>query len=232
MGEPAWGGLDSEIAEASERYSNEILAAYRESPRLVEEHANLERSAVEGGYGRRQLFELVQNGADELVDSSGRVQVLLTEGALYCANEGRPLSVPGVAALLAAHLSSKRGVEIGRFGLGFKSVLGVTTTPEIFSKSGSIKFDPELAAAQIREVVPGSERTPVLRIAQPADPNAEAEEDPFLAELMTWATTVVRLRRDRDESGRTRGADGFVPEPVSPVLAARRARRTRERGEV
>jgi superfamily II DNA or RNA helicase len=196
----AWGTLDSDIARAAERYSSEILAAYRESPRLVEEHANLERSAVEGGYGRRQLFELVQNGADELVESTGRVEVLLTESAIYCANEGRSLSVAGVAALLAAHLSSKRGVEIGRFGLGFKSVLGITTTPEIFSRSGSIKFDPYLAAARIREVVPDARRTPVLRIAQAVDPTAEADTDPVLAELMTWATTVVRLRRDREET--------------------------------
>jgi superfamily II DNA or RNA helicase len=195
----AWGGLDSEIAQAAERYSNEMLAAYRESPRLVEEHANLERAAVEGGYGRRQLFELVQNGADELVDSSGSVHVLLTEEALYCANEGRPLSVAGVAALLASHLSSKRGVEIGRFGLGFKSVLAVTTTPEIFSRSGSVKFDPAIAAERIREIVPSADRTPVLRIAQALDPHAAAEDDPILADLMTWATTVVRLRRDRND---------------------------------
>jgi hypothetical protein len=104
MSEASWGALDSEIAQAAERFSNEMLAAYRESPRLVEEHANLERAAVEGGYGRRQLFELVQNGADELVDSSGRVEVVLTEDALYCANEGRPLSVDGVGALTASHL--------------------------------------------------------------------------------------------------------------------------------
>jgi superfamily II DNA or RNA helicase len=206
----AWGGLDSEIARAAETYSKEMLAAYRESSRLVEEHANLERAAVEGGYGRRQLFELVQNGADELVDSSGRVQVVLTERALYCANEGRPLSVEGVAALLASHLSSKRGVEIGRFGLGFKSVLAVTTSPEIFSRSGSIRFDPELAAKRIREVVPNVERTPVLRIAEAVDPTVEAAEDPFLAELMMWATTIVRLRRDREETaGLAEQMEGF-----------------------
>jgi superfamily II DNA or RNA helicase len=197
---PAWGGLDSEIAKAVEQYSSETLAAYREAPRFVEEHANLERAAVEGGYGRRQLFELVQNGADELVDSAGRVQVVLTEDALYCANEGRPLSVAGVGALLSSHLSSKRGIEIGRFGLGFKSVLGITTRPEIFSRSGSLRFDPEEAARRIHEVVPSAQRTPVLRIALAVDAEAEATADPFLAELMTWATTVVRLPRDTADS--------------------------------
>jgi hypothetical protein len=195
-----WGGGGSEIARAVESYSAETLAAYREAPRFVEEHANLERAAVEGGYGRRQLFELVQNGADELVESAGRVEVVLTENALYCANEGRTLSVEGVGALLSSHLSSKRGVEIGRFGLGFKSVLAITTRPEIFSRSGSLRFDPDESARRIRGVVPGADRTPVLRIAIPIDAEAEAAEDPFLAELMTWATTVVRLPRDTSDS--------------------------------
>src|SRR5262249_18136328 len=71
MGTRPWSGLGSEIARAVEEYSAETLAAYREAPRFVEEHANLERAAVEGGYGRRQLFKLIQNGADELVDSAG-----------------------------------------------------------------------------------------------------------------------------------------------------------------
>ena len=200
MTKKEWSGTDSDVAQAVEKLSQETLAAYREAPRFVEEHANLERSAVEGGYGRRQLFELIQNGADELVDSAGRVEVMLTEQALYCANEGRALTVAGVGALLSSHLSSKQGVEIGRFGLGFKSVLAVTTRPEIFSRSGSIRFDPEDAARRIREVVPEARRTPVLRVATPMDPTAEAEEDPFLAELMTWATTVVRLPRDTADS--------------------------------
>jgi superfamily II DNA or RNA helicase len=199
-GIPGWDAHDSEIAKAVEQYSSETLAAYREAPRFVEEHANLERAAVEGGYGRRQLFELVQNGADELVESAGRVQVVLTEDALYCANEGRPLSVAGVGALLSSHLSSKRGVEIGRFGLGFKSVLAITTRPEIFSRSGSLRFDPEDAARRIRKIVPTSKRTPVLRIATPIDALEEATDDPFLGELMTWATTVVRLVRNTPDS--------------------------------
>ena len=84
----AWADPSSEIGSAVDRYSKETLAAYREAPRFVEEHANLERAAVEGGYGRRQLFELIQNGADELLGQQGRVQVVFTAEALYCsANE-------------------------------------------------------------------------------------------------------------------------------------------------
>ena len=42
---------------------------------------------------------------------------------------------------MASHLSRKRDDEIGRFGLGFKSVLGITDRPEIISRSVAIRFD-------------------------------------------------------------------------------------------
>jgi superfamily II DNA or RNA helicase len=196
-----WSGPEGAVGRVVSELSRETLNAYREAPRLVEEHANLERSAVEGGYGRRQLYELVQNGADELLNRPGRVEVVLTEGALYCANEGAPLTEEGAGALLFAHLSPKRGVEIGRFGLGFKSVLGISRRPEIFSRSGSLRFDPDVARELIGGAIRGSPvRTPTLRIASSVDPQAEAETDFVLADLMAWATTVVRLGRDSEDS--------------------------------
>src|SRR4051812_42404057 len=127
-----WEGPDSEIGRTVDEVRRQTLGAYRSAPKLVEEHTNIERRAIEGGYGRRQLFELIQNGADELLGSTGRVEVVLTPECLYCANEGRPLSTAGISALLYSNLSAKQGAEIGRFGLGFKSVLGITSIPEIF----------------------------------------------------------------------------------------------------
>ncbi len=217
-----------------DRYSAETLAAYREAPRFVEEHANIERAAVEGGYGRRQLFELIQNGADELIGTTGRVQVVLTEDALYCANEGRALSADGVGALLSSNLSSKRGTEIGRFGLGFKSVLAITSRPEIFSRSGSLTFDPEAAAARIREVVPDATRTPILRIASAIDAAEAADVDYTLAELMQWATTVVRLVRDtKDSSWLPQDIQDFPSEFLlfSPHVAGTNPRRQGTRNQ-
>jgi superfamily II DNA or RNA helicase len=186
------------VPAALARYSKQCLRAYREDPRLVVEHANMERAAAEGGYGRRQLFELIQNGADELVGQRGRIEVVLTETALYCANEGKPITEEGVGAILAAHVSPKKGVEIGRFGLGFKSVLGVTTQPQFFSRSGSFAFDPQWAAGEIKKVVPDADRAPTLRLARAVEPVQEAREDPVLRELMDWATTVVRLPLDKE----------------------------------
>src|SRR4051812_24413955 len=180
----AWEGPDSPVGREVATVSEQTLNAYREAPRLVEEHHNLELAAVEGGYGRRQLFELIQNGADELLDQQGRIQVVLTAEALYCANQGNPLSVEGIRALQFSHLSAKKGVEIGRFGLGFKSVLGITHAPEIFSRTGSVRFHPAHARAVITSVL-GSEtsKVPTLRIGVPLDPTDARESDPVLAQL-------------------------------------------------
>src|SRR5438477_12511992 len=117
-----WAGTDCPIGLHIVERTQRCLAAYRENPILVVEHANIERATAQGGYGRRQIYELVQNGADALIGhASGRVQVVLTEDSLYCANEGDAIDVDGVDAILTSHISMKRGTEIGRSVLAFKS---------------------------------------------------------------------------------------------------------------
>ena len=139
---PSWAGIDSPIARLVDDFSRRCLAAYEVNPTLIREHAAIERATRQGGYGRRQLYELVQNGADALLDSpGGRIEVILTPKALYCANEGAPVDAEGVEAILSSNLNVKKGNEIGRFGIGFKSVLAVSDTPEFFSRSGSFRFD-------------------------------------------------------------------------------------------
>jgi superfamily II DNA or RNA helicase len=191
-----WLGAESPIGQAVERYSKDCLNTYKVDRRRVTEDANGERFAIEGGYARRQLEELIQNGADELIDRRGRIELVLTEEALYCANEGRPVTTEGVGALLGSHNSPKKGVEIGRFGLGFKSVLGVSTKPAVFSKTGSFQFDRAYNLERVRRVVPDAERVATLRIARPLSPVKAAAEDPILEQLMSWADTVVYLPRD------------------------------------
>jgi hypothetical protein len=81
---PQWAGLESPLAQHVALQSQRCLDAYSANPLLVKEHANIERATAQGGYGRRQIYELVQNGADALIDTEGgRIEVLLTESALY-----------------------------------------------------------------------------------------------------------------------------------------------------
>ncbi len=195
-----WQGEDSKIVKAVEDFSDGQFRAYKEHPPLVIEHANLERAMVEGAYGRRQLYELIQNGADEMLKSGGRIEVVLTKDAMYCANEGKPFTAKGATTLLGSHVSAKQGSEIGRFGLGFKSVLGITNRPQVISRTGSFEFDLLANKARVEEAFADVDRVPVLRFARGVDPTKLAKKDEVLAQLMKWASTVIRLPRDRDES--------------------------------
>ena len=190
-----WAGPSGPIGAHIAAESQRTIEAYRSQPNLVDEHANHEEDTARGGYAHRQLFELVQNSADALAGSGGgRIEVRLGPGHLYCADEGRAIDEAGVRALMFSHLSPKRGTEeIGRFGVGFKSVLGVTDAPEFFSRSGSFRFNRGRAASLIRPVAPHARRTPVLRTPEPVDPRPAMEEDQVLGSLKGWAANIVRL---------------------------------------
>ena len=190
-----WIGAGGRIGECIRRESKATLAAYRQQPSLVKEQANQEEDAARGGYAHRQLIELVQNSADQLTKSDGRrIHVQLTQTHLYCADDGRPIDKAGARALLFSHMSPKRAtVEIGRFGVGFKSVLGVSDRPAVFSRSGSFEFNREKATELIRRVARNVENCPVLRLAEPIDPQSAAKSDSVLRSLMDWAVNIVRL---------------------------------------
>lgn len=188
------------VCEIEEQFRAQIESCEKQ-PKLIEEQANHEDSMRTGGYANRTLLELVQNAADALAGAdrfeaaSGRIEIVLDPrtSTLYCANSGRPFSKSGITAVTMAFLSGKRGDEIGRFGLGFKSVLGVTDAPQVFSRSVSFEFNSPTAIAALRRIAPNAKRLPVLRTATLVSAAVEFEQDPVLAELAEWASTVVKL---------------------------------------
>jgi superfamily II DNA or RNA helicase len=190
-------GLVSEV----DNLCRMAIDSYRANPNLITEHANHEESIRVGGYSNRTLLELVQNAADamsgvaEHEEEAGRVEIVLDldHQTLYCANAGRPFSQSGLTAIAHAHLSSKRGDEIGRFGLGFKSVLAVTDAPQVFSRSISFEFNSAEARASLATLGSTAKRLPVLRTITRIDAESEFDRDPILGELALWATTIVRL---------------------------------------
>ncbi|MCY3924988.1 MAG: DEAD/DEAH box helicase [bacterium] len=203
-----WAGPQEALGQYIREETEATLAAYSSQPILVLEHASVEEDTAHGGYQHRQLFELVQNSADALwadageremgsatpVGGHGRIEVRLTANCLYCADDGEPIDADGVKALMFSHLSPKRVTsQIGTFGLGFKALLGVSDTPEFFSRSGSFRFDRDRARRRIEETVPDAERCPVLRLPEPIDPADFREQDEVLQDLMAWAVNIVRL---------------------------------------
>ena len=192
---PDWDSPTGKIGKFIVQMAHQTLESYRAQPLLVKEHADFEHATAHGGYAHRQLFELVQNSADALLDTpSGKsVLIRLTDEFLYCADDGTAIDEQGITALMFSHMSNKKDTAtIGRFGLGFKSGLAVTDSPEFYSRPGSFRFDKASTAERIAQVVP-AERYPVLRLPEPVDPCREMRKDAELQELMSWATNVVRL---------------------------------------
>lgn len=190
-----WDAGTSTTAAEVEAQSSKAVNSFKAQPKLLDEQYGIERSVVESGYRRAQLNELVQNAADAMIGLEGRLQMVLTEDTLYCANEGKPFTDTGVTTIMMAHSSGKRGKEIGRYGLGFKSVLEISDRPGIISRSGSFRWSEEITqrALAAADVEHEAENLPLLRIAEVFDPTEEAKSDVVLAEMMEWADTIVRL---------------------------------------
>ncbi|MHB1010604.1 MAG: sacsin N-terminal ATP-binding-like domain-containing protein, partial [Propionibacteriaceae bacterium] len=188
-----WIGPDGPLGAFIGEQTEACLKVYAEDARRVEEDANIELSTAEGGYARKQLFELVQNAADALSHSSGVVHVILTDKTLYVANEGAPFSQEGAASLLASHLKRKNDDQIGQFGLGFKSVSAISDEPAVLSRTGSFIFNKAHARSLIESRGISSLRYPTLRLATPVDPDSLALQDAVLRGLMEWASTVIRI---------------------------------------
>ncbi len=189
-----WPGVDGPLASFIIAETKDTLRSYVAQPNIPTSMARGEDDAARGGYRHRQIVELVQNGADATLHSgSGRIEILLRESFLYCADDGRPVSRDGVKALMFPNLSPKGAKEeIGRFGRGFRSVLAVSSTPEFFSRQGSFGFDRDYARNRIQEKVE-LKHYPVFSLPKPLDPLRETETDPDLKRLMGWASNIVRL---------------------------------------
>ena len=127
--------------------------------------ARMERLLSRDHHGRF-LIELLQNAADawraDERSSRGRsrVAVMLTEGpALLVANEGAPMTAEVVIESLG-HIGAstkQEGDAIGHKGIGFKSVLEISRTPEIYSGLAAsepalaVRFDPRASLGGIAD---------------------------------------------------------------------------------
>ena len=185
----------SKLADFVDDECSRRLRAYEAQPRDANEHFETEIEVLSGGYAYRQLFELVQNAADAIQESgeaSGRIHVRLEPTRLLAANTGAPLDQDGIVALLNARSSAKRAGQIGRFGIGFKSLLKLGGIVDIVSRSIGLRFDPEWCRAKIRDHLglPADARAPGMRLAQVLDPDAQ-DSPLWKYGDFAWATTVV-----------------------------------------
>lgn len=190
-----WETPDEDLGRWIDFHRRRAIESYRANPLLVGEHGRQEDSFRTGGYAQRQILELVQNAADALGRSGrrGRVEIVLRDDVLYCANEGVPFTQEGLEAVCHAYLSDKRGDDMGRFGLGFKSTLGVADAPLVLSRSVSFGFNAESSRRTLAEIAPRAPRYPVLRLPELVEADEAMKSDPVLSTLGRWAQTIVRL---------------------------------------
>lgn len=111
-------------------------------------------------YSDRFLFELLQNARDAAARSpceAPRVRIEIRPDALLVANDGAPFELGGYEAVTGISKSPKRGSVgngprlIGKKGIGFKSVLRVSQTPQIFANGGAgERFAVEFGSPRVR----------------------------------------------------------------------------------
>lgn len=197
-------------------------------------------------YEGRAVLELVQNGHDALLKgSTGRIKVVLTIGersvdddekdhggafgVLYVANDGKPFAASNFEAISDLALSDKGAAEgIGNKGLGFRSVLLLSESPEVFSKADSKdrEFDGFCfrfaTPADVRELVEDRELAEkVITDVSPLDlPVPASVSDGLVAALGAEGfSTVVRLPlRDKAATSSALAQIDALSSPGAPLL--------------
>jgi hypothetical protein len=194
-----------------------VLAAWQASPARFREDANAEEDLALGAYRDRVVVELAQNAADAAARAGvpGRLLLRLTPGPrsmggprLLAANTGAPLDAAGVQALATLRASAKReGASVGRFGVGFAAVLGVSDEPLVTGRSGGVRFSAAASADAVRSAASASPglagelarrrgHVPVLRLPWPAATSLYSDADPG-------------VNPDRNRAGDASGAVGL-----------------------
>lgn len=211
-----WATPDLDVLEALHTSNKQAIESYIANSSLIKEHLNIEDNIRAGGYSEKQINELVQNATDPLPLEGGRIQVVLSNDYLYCANEGSPFAQENIKALLMAYSSSKssEAENIGKFGIGFKSVLALSDKPEVFSKTISIRFDHERLRNDLQGRGLSVQEAPKLRAAYQISALQEAETDEILSEFLTWATTIIRVPLTKQKNWLSREIKNFPGEIV------------------
>lgn len=152
-----------------------VLATWTAAPSRFREDANAEDELARGAYRDRVIVELAQNAADAAarVGVQGRLLLRLVGSTLTAANTGASLDAAGVEGLSTLRASAKRDerASVGRFGVGFASVLAVTDEPAIHSRDGGVRWSRDEAATivgGVRQLAEEADRrgrsVPVLRL--------------------------------------------------------------------
>ncbi|MFY0566381.1 sacsin N-terminal ATP-binding-like domain-containing protein [Archangium lansingense] len=171
-------------------------------PEFLEELSRLELGTTQE-YAGRWPFELIQNSADSVQDAErddGHVRFVLIRqpdsASLLVANNGHPFTEADLRAVCRLGKSSKNPTRsIGHKGLGFKSVLAITSRPFVWSGELVFRFSREDTIQELAHRAPGSwapEAVQILRVPFPASlDELDAEVRAYVDDLITRGSTTV-----------------------------------------
>jgi hypothetical protein len=158
----------------------ETLDVYRASPVRLREDASQE-AEIAHDYQGRLVYELLQNADDAMADTgNGRILFRVTDTDLWVANSGRSLTeddvrgLCGIGASLKSEVGGPRRASIGHKGMGFKSVFEITSTPEVYSSTHSLRMDAGRALVPVADLMASlgqsaPKRCPIMRFPWPTE---------------------------------------------------------------
>jgi Protein NO VEIN, C-terminal len=155
------------IESMLETLRSEFLREAQGAPKLFRDLAKVEQYIGES-YRTRALIELIQNADDAEATHFG---LHAFRDGFVVGNDGRPFTIQDVEALCRSGSSNKYrgGNTIGYRGIGFKSVVNLSSAIYVVSDDFAFYFDKQ----KTQEALHSREDVPLIRVPHPlADANA------------------------------------------------------------
>ena len=147
------------------------------------------------------IFELLQNAEDALRRRRGwsgrrNVRFDIGENSLTVTHYGRPFDQDDVRGISGIALSTKRATDIGRFGIGFKSVYAWTDRPEVHSGDHDFAITDYVHPARVESI---SRKPQATVIVLPFKEEVAAEREQIVEALERDMGAAIRFLREIEE---------------------------------
>ncbi len=194
----------SSIQEVAKGQIETTKKVYLLSPARMFSEYNGEKENVKN-YNGRQLLEMLQNADDAASKAKGDKKVLiqLSKNQLVIANTGYPFSEEGLISIFHSHLSPKEAQEsqIGKKGLGFRSILSWANKVTIKSHDLCVSFSKGYSKTVLDELLKNKEfeiafnklnkaknKTPISTLVCPDVTSVDPE---FFIDFAEYDTTIL-----------------------------------------
>lgn len=144
------------------------------------------------------IFELLQNAEDALRRrgtgwvGQRAVTFQLSDESLRVGHFGIPFNDADVSAICSVGETTKQITDIGRFGIGFKSVYAITDRPEVYSGNEAFAIEKFVVPVEINNIAQDFDETLFILPFKQGDTKAHEEVSNGLQRL--GATSLLFLR--------------------------------------